>query len=104
MKEFEELRHPSLVAVWPGMGNVAINAGYYLMAKLGMHLESELEARELFEINHVEVNKGIIRMGNLPRAEPFLRLERPERQTGPDRLPGRGPATDRSLRLLPPHH
>lgn len=72
MKEFEELRHPSLVAVWPGMGNVAINAGYYLMAKLGMHLESELEARELFEINHVEVNKGIIRMGNLPRSRFFV--------------------------------
>ena len=27
---------PWLVAVWPGMGHVAISAGYYLMAKLGM--------------------------------------------------------------------
>jgi hypothetical protein len=33
-----KLNQPWLVAVWPGMGHVAISAGYYLMAKLGMHL------------------------------------------------------------------
>ena len=32
-----KLHDPWLVAVWPGMGQVAISAGYYLMAKLGMH-------------------------------------------------------------------
>lgn len=72
MKENGELIHPLLVAVWPGMGNVAINAGYYLMSKLGMHLESELSARELFEINHVEVTKGLIQPGHLPRSRFFV--------------------------------
>lgn len=54
------------------MGNVAINAGYYLMSKLGMHLESELDARELFEMNHVDVEMGIIRSGHLPRSRFFV--------------------------------
>jgi len=66
-----ELERPWLVAVWPGMGNVAINAGYYLMAKLGMHLERALDARELFEIGHVDVEKGIIRPAPLPRSRFF---------------------------------
>lgn len=72
MESRSELNHPWLVAVWPGMGNVAINAGVYLMSKLGMHLESELEARELFEMGHVDVVKGIIRTGRLPRSRFFL--------------------------------
>lgn len=49
-----------------------MNAGYYLLAKLGMRLESELDARELFEIDHVSVDKGLIRCGQLPRSRFFL--------------------------------
>ncbi len=66
-----------MVAVWPGMGNVAINAGYFLLAKLRMHLESELDARRLFEIGHVQVEHGIIRAGRLPRSR-FFRWRNPE--------------------------
>ncbi|MFZ9936390.1 MAG: hypothetical protein ACO3JG_04960 [Luteolibacter sp.] len=40
----EKLHDPWLVAAWPGMGGVAITAGYYLMAKLGMHLLMEFSA------------------------------------------------------------
>ena len=72
MKENQKLNHPVLVAVWPGMGNVAVNAGYYLLSKLGMHLEAELMARQLFEINHIEVRAGIIRTGRLPRSRFFV--------------------------------
>ena len=36
-----KLNQPWMVAVWPGMGHVAISAGYYLMAKLGMHILAE---------------------------------------------------------------
>jgi proteasome assembly chaperone (PAC2) family protein len=36
-----KLNNPWLVAVWPGMGQVAISAGYYLAAKLGMHVLAE---------------------------------------------------------------
>lgn len=67
MAEQQKLNHPWLVAVWPGMGNVAISAGYYLLAKLGMHVIAEFEAEGLFDVNHVEVKKGIIETGTLPR-------------------------------------
>lgn len=66
------LNTPLLVAVWPGMGHVAISAGYYLMAKLGMHLLAEFSARELFDVEHVEVKSGLIRTGRLPRSRLFV--------------------------------
>jgi proteasome assembly chaperone (PAC2) family protein len=66
------LNKPWLVAVWPGMGQVAITAGYYLMAKLGMQQFAELSARELFDVEHVEVQNGLIRAGLLPRSRLFV--------------------------------
>lgn len=66
-----KLNKPWMVAVWPGMGHVAISAGYYLMAKLGMHLVAELQAEELFDVDHVEVKRGLIRTGRLPRSRFF---------------------------------
>ncbi|MBL8797555.1 MAG: PAC2 family protein [Planctomycetia bacterium] len=67
-----QLHHPWLVAVWPGMGSVALSAGYYLLAKLGMHLLLEYEARELFDVDHVEVRDGIIQSGARPRNRFFV--------------------------------
>jgi proteasome assembly chaperone (PAC2) family protein len=72
MAEPLKLNHPWLVAVWPGMGHVALNAGYYLLAKLGMHVIAEYEARELFDVDHVEVKEGIIQAGRRPRNRFFL--------------------------------
>lgn len=74
MAETEKLtlHHPWLVAVWPGMGHVALNAGYYLLTKLGMHTIAEFEARELFDIDHVEVKEGIIQAGRRPRNRFFV--------------------------------
>jgi proteasome assembly chaperone (PAC2) family protein len=66
------LNKPWLVAVWPGMGHVAIQAGYFLVAKLGMHILAEFSAHELFDVEHVEVKGGIIRMGRLPRSRFFV--------------------------------
>jgi proteasome assembly chaperone (PAC2) family protein len=65
------LHKPWLVAVWPGMGQVALSAGYYLLAKLEMHLVAEFSPRELFEVEHVEVKKGLLRLGRLPRSRFF---------------------------------
>lgn len=65
------LTKPWLVAVWPGMGNVAVSAGYYLMAKLGMNLLAELPAQEFFDVEHVEIKGGIILGGRLPRSRVF---------------------------------
>jgi proteasome assembly chaperone (PAC2) family protein len=67
MPEGLKLNHPWLVAVWPGMGNVALNAGYYLLAKLAMHVIAEYEASDLFDVNHVEVKEGLLQTSRLPR-------------------------------------
>lgn len=72
MLEDEKLHDPWLVAVWPGMGSVAITAGYYLMAKLEMHLLAEFAAGEFFEIGHVNVKDGMIQRASLPRSRMFL--------------------------------
>jgi proteasome assembly chaperone (PAC2) family protein len=67
MTDIPKLNHPWLVAVWPGMGNVALSAGYYMMAKLEMNLLAEYEAMDLFDIDHVDVKEGILTTGNRPR-------------------------------------
>lgn len=74
-----KLTNPWLVAVWPGMGHVAISAGFYLMAKLEMHLLAEFSARELFEIGYVEVEEGLIHQGRLPRSRLFAWID-PQRR------------------------
>ena len=71
MADRPELTRPWLVAVWPGMGHVALSAGYYLMAKLGMHQLAEFAAEGLFDVEHVEVKDGLIRPGRLPRSRFF---------------------------------
>ncbi len=67
-----KLHHPWLVAVWPGMGHVALNAGYYMLAKLDMAVLAELEAGELFDIDHVEVKDGMIEPARRPRNRFFV--------------------------------
>jgi uncharacterized protein len=71
MPEKLQLNKPWLVAVWPGMGHVAISAGYYLISKLDMDAVAEFSPRELFDIEHVDVKKGIIKSGRLPRSRFF---------------------------------
>jgi hypothetical protein len=54
------------------MGHVALSAGYYMMAKFGMHQFAEFSPRELFEVEHVEVQNGLIRAARLPRSRLFV--------------------------------
>jgi len=72
MPEEMKLNRPWLVAVWPGMGHVASSAGYYLMAKLGMHLLDDFAAGEFFDVEHVEVKGGLLQTGRLPRSQFFV--------------------------------
>jgi hypothetical protein len=72
MAEKVKLHHPWLVAVWPGMGHVALNAGYYMLAKLDMAVLAELDAGELFDIDHVEVKEGLIEPARRPRNRFFV--------------------------------
>jgi proteasome assembly chaperone (PAC2) family protein len=67
-----KFHHPWFIAVWPGMGNIAMTAGYYLMAKLEMHLHAEFSPRELFEFEHVEVKDGLIQTASLPSSRLFV--------------------------------
>jgi len=70
--ETTKLNHPWLVAVWPGMGHVALNAGVYLLAKLGMTTIAEFETNELFDVDQVEVKEGIIQPHRRPRNRFFV--------------------------------
>lgn len=72
MAEKPKLLHPRLVAVWPGMGQVALNAGYYLLARLDMDVIAEFQSSELFDVDHVEVKAGIIQSGRRPRSRFFV--------------------------------
>lgn len=72
MPEKLQLHHPWLVAAWPGMGHVAVNAGVYLLAKLAMSMIAEFEATGLFDVGHVDVKEGIIQPGRRPRNQLFL--------------------------------
>jgi proteasome assembly chaperone (PAC2) family protein len=75
MAEGLKLTRPWLVAVWPGMGNVAVSAGYYLLAKLEMTVIAEYEAAELFDVDAVEVKEGIIQKGRCPRNRFFVWID-----------------------------
>src|SRR5262249_46093734 len=66
------LKHPWLVAAWPGMGTVALNAAVYLLAKLGMELVAEFDGSEYFDVQEVEVKKGIIQPGRRARNRLFV--------------------------------
>jgi proteasome assembly chaperone (PAC2) family protein len=72
MADSLKLNHPWLVAVWPGMGHVALNAGFYLLAKLKMHVIAEFEAANLFDVDEVEVKEGLIQTVEPPRNRFFL--------------------------------
>jgi proteasome assembly chaperone (PAC2) family protein len=74
----EESR-PLLVAVWPGMGQVALTAGYYLMSRLHMHETDPLPSRDLFDTDHVDVEGGLVRGERAPRSRLF-RWEDPARR------------------------
>ena len=72
MNQELRLKNPWFVAVWPGMGHVAVSAGFYLIAKLGMDLHKEVSPDGLFDIDHVEVVDGIIQSTELPRNRYFV--------------------------------
>lgn len=72
MAEQLKLANPWLVAVWPGMGHVALNAGIYLLSKLEMTGFAEFDSPEVFDIDHLEVRDGLIQPGRRPRSRFFV--------------------------------
>jgi proteasome assembly chaperone (PAC2) family protein len=61
-----------LVAAWPGLGQVSTTAAIYLLTKLRMHQVAEFNARDLFELESVEVRDGLLHAARLPRSRLFL--------------------------------
>jgi proteasome assembly chaperone (PAC2) family protein len=61
-----------LVAAWPGLGQVATTAAVYLLSKLRMHQVAEFPARDLFELDTIDVSGGLLRAARLPRSRLFL--------------------------------
>ena len=72
MNEQLQLNHPWLVAVWPGMGHVALNAGLYLRSKLGMNSAMDLDSGETFDVESVEVIDGIIQPPRRPQTRFYV--------------------------------
>jgi uncharacterized protein len=66
---------PLLVAVWPGMGQVALTAGYYLMSKLHMHETDPIPAQDLFDVDEVDIQEGLVRTARLPKTRVFRRKD-----------------------------
>ena len=71
MIDTSNMKNPWMVAVWPGMGHVAISAGYYLMAKLQMEHVSDFATDDLFDVDSVEVKSGLIGPARLPKNRIF---------------------------------
>jgi proteasome assembly chaperone (PAC2) family protein len=67
-----KLNRPWLVAVWPGMGLVALNAGVYLMRQMQMRLLAEVQAGDLFDVDSAVVEDGIVQPAYAPQSRFFL--------------------------------
>lgn len=60
-----------LIAVWPGMGQIAATAGYYLMSQLGMQEIAEFPAKGLFDVDSIQVQMGVVQRPQRPRNRIF---------------------------------
>jgi proteasome assembly chaperone (PAC2) family protein len=67
----KKLRDPWFIAAWPGMGNVALTAGIYLVEKLAGLVTTQFGDQEQFDVEHVDVKKGLITPVR-PRSEFYL--------------------------------
>lgn len=68
----KQLNDPILIAAWPGMGHVAVSACYYLIAKLQMDVMAEYASSELFDVDHVSVESGLVLPFRYPKNQFFV--------------------------------
>jgi len=64
-----KLSHPSLVAAWPGIANVALIAASYLADKLGAKEFAEIEPLSYFDLGGTHVEKNLIQSPKLPQSK-----------------------------------
>ncbi|HUT64515.1 MAG TPA: hypothetical protein VMZ05_00035, partial [Spirochaetota bacterium] len=55
-----EPKRPVLLAVWPGMGNVAYGAAVYLRENLTVEKFAEIEPEGIFYKTGVQIKEGIV--------------------------------------------
>ncbi len=67
-----KLNDPILIAAWPGMGHVALTACYYLIAKLGLEFRAEYATSDLFDVDHVAIEAGLVQPFRYPRNQFFV--------------------------------
>ncbi len=73
-----KLNSPILLAAWPGVANVALEATTYLKEKLQAEEFAEIEANSFFEITGVYVEKNLVQPPRLPENK-FFYWKRKER-------------------------
>ena len=70
--EKSKLNDPILIAAWPGMGHVAVTACYYLIAKLKMEFRAEYHTSDLFDVDHVVIDSGLVQPFRYPKNQFFV--------------------------------
>lgn len=60
------LTDPWLLAVWPGMGNVALGAGSYLVEKLDVQPLFTIPTGDFFDLGQVQVRDGVVSPARFP--------------------------------------
>lgn len=61
-----QLKRPSLIAAWPGMGGVAIIAAEYLRDKLGAEEFGEIEPYDFFDLSAVSIRDHVVEEPQFP--------------------------------------
>ncbi|MGE3166327.1 MAG: PAC2 family protein [Planctomycetota bacterium] len=61
------LENPWLVAVWPGMGSVALAAGHYLCEQLGAERVTDLAVEAFFDADKIDIDMGLVSMATPPQ-------------------------------------
>lgn len=67
-----ELKDPILIAAWPGMGNVALTACYYLISTLKMEFRAEYATGDLYDVDHIVVEGGLAQPFRYPKNQFFV--------------------------------
>lgn len=65
------LTDPWLLAVWPGMGNVALGAGSYLVEKLDVQPLFTIPTGDFFDLGQVQVHNGVVGPARFPENRLF---------------------------------
>lgn len=67
----QRLTDPWLLAVWPGMGNVSLGAGSYLVEKLDVQPLFTIPTGDFFDLGQIQVHDGVVGPARFPENRLF---------------------------------